>query len=230
MQAQPQPQLLGAPGSGGGGGPPQAATTGVEAMHLAPPHFGPRRWSHGIWACNPCSTHCCMATFCPCALLARLRFTQRLLRMWPRSADFVFVLTLYALVYTVAYASLLTDNAAGLLGGLYGKGGSAAAAAGESVGRVAAALRIPGFVADVGVLFLLTQLRAYYRLQNDIAERDACLDNDCMCACFCGCCVLVQVADDSTADHWVAAEGSNASADKASCCEMLSCEAPTDVR
>jgi hypothetical protein len=171
-----------------------------------------------------------MATFCPCALLARLRFTQRLLRMWPRSADFVFVLTLYALVYTVAYASLLTDNAAGLLGGLYGKGGSAAAAAGESVGRVAAALRIPGFVADVGVLFLLTQLRAYYRLQNDIAERDACLDNDCMCACFCGCCVLVQVADDSTADHWVAAEGSNASADKASCCEMLSCEAPTDVR
>ena len=95
---------------------------------------------------------------------------------------------------------------------------------------MAHSLRVPGFVADVGVLFLLTQLRAYYRLQNDIAERDACLDNDCMCACFCGCCVLVQVADDSTADHWVAAEGSNASSDKASCCEMLSCEAPTDVR
>ena len=76
-----------------------------------------------------------------------------------------------------------------------------------------------GLVCDLVVLFLLTQLRGLYRMQNEIhvTDTDHCLSNDCICACFCGCCVLIQVADD-------------ADSSKPSCCSLLTLEAPTDAR
>ena len=167
---------------------------------------------HGIWGCDLGSAHCCLGTFCPCFLLARLRMTQRLHAMWPRNADFHFALTFYSLIYIIAYASGLTEILGSLLVAVMPQ---------NNFKRPGAfrALEMGGLVCDLAVLFLLTQLRGLYRMRNNIEVEDAnrCVKNDCVCACLCGCCVLIQIADD-------------ADPSRPSCCSHLTCTPPTDAR